>query len=669
MLSVDSRGGERWPGGGHETVPGRSTQRRISKRGRFVDLVVIASFRLKMPTAQLWRWRQGALALLVVGCLSVLSLPAGAETRVALLIGNAAYDRTPLANPAHDARRVGAALEGVGFDVRIVTDADRNTMTKEILAFGRRLSGKDSVGLFYYAGHGVQIDGENYLIPLGADIDTAGDVPLSSVNLSVLLKTMGRAKSRLNIAILDACRDNPFQGRARSLARGLAAVEAPSGTLIAYATAPGQVALDGAGGNSPYSLALSETIPTRGIPLEDMFRQTRRKVLQVTEGRQTPWEHSSLTDAFYFLPKELEPEISNRNGAGDIGDRSRQLEELAAWQAIRDAPDAEPFRDFVKRYPDGLFTELASLKLERLDQKSKPWSWIITGATGRAAMREPTVLYEEALKLESGGDGAIAPLRQAHRLYRQAAEQGLPVAMFRLARTYDKGLGTEQDFGEAAIWYQRAADEGHTGAAAALGTMYEFGQGTDASLVEALRLYQSSADRGDAFAMTSLGYLYAEGKGVARDSKRAVSWYTRAAKLGQPRAMFNLALLMLAAKPDRAEQKIAVDWLRKAAERGHSGAARELAVLYDEGRSVKRDTKLAARYLLEAFSAGNERAAFDIRVRPDTWSYWTRRQIQKRLRKLGLYDGPAHGFFDSRTKIALEELASTPTQVATAGKP
>jgi TPR repeat protein len=600
----------------------------------------------------------------VVVCLAVLlafssAVPAAAENRFALVIGNSDYTSAPLANPVNDAERMSEALAKVGFDVRTVRNANQDVMKTEILAFGRRLASGDSVGLFYYAGHGVQIDGQNYLIPLGADIQDGTDIPLLGVNLSVLLRSMGRARSRLNIAILDACRDNPFAGHARSLSRGLAPVEAPSGTLIAYATAPGQVALDGQGGNSPYTAALVEAIPTTGIPIEDVFRQTRRQVLAKTGGRQTPWEHSSLTAAFYFLPKALEPEVSNRNENG-LRDpsRDRRLAELAAWEKIKDQGQPTVFRQHIKTYPDGLFVELASLKLEQLDKTSAPWTWIITGSSGRTGSRTAASFYEEALTLEtSARPNEVTEFRKALALYQQAADLGLPVAMFRLARFYDKGLGTGQDFHLAATWYARAANEGHIGAAAALGTMHEFGQGADANLVEALRLYQAAAERGDAFAMASLGYLYAEGKGVARDRTRAVTWYTRAAKQGQSRAMFNLGLLLLAEKGSRSNERRAVAWLKKAAENGHTGAQRELAVLYDEGRTVKRDTKLAAKYLLAAFGAGDKRAAFDIRVRPDTWSFWTRRQIQKRLRKLGYYQGHAHGFFDSRTKIALEAFA------------
>ncbi len=581
-----------------------------------------------------------------------------AETRRALVMGNADYKTAPLSNPANDARLMAKVLKTVGFDVTTVINANQSQMRRAIVTFGRQLAKGDSVGLVYYAGHGVQVAGENYLIPLGADIKRDDEVALASINLTDLLRTMAHAKSRLNIAILDACRDNPFSSATRGLAtRGLAPVEAPSGTLIAYATAPGKVAYDGVGKNSPYSAALGAAIPTVGVPIEEVFRQTRRNVLAATRGKQTPWEHSSLTGAFYFDAKSADPDASARRDRDDTLSKDQRLAELAAWDAIKDSQRAGDFRKHMKRYPDGLFVELAALRAERFKSKFSPWTWIITGSTGRTTSKSASELYEQALKLESAAtDGSTRTenLKTAFSLYKQAAELGLTAAMVQLARSYDKGLGTDQNMQQAAHWYTRASNEGNVKAMSALGTMYEFGEGKDKSLLEALRLYRLAADAGEAHAMTSLGFLFAEGKGVAKNSKRAKFWYGKAATAGNTRAMFNLALLQLKEKRNRRAWRSAVSWLQKASDSGHTGAKRELAVLYDEGSRVRRNSRLSARYLLEAFAAGSDRAAFDIRVRPDTWSYWTRRQIQKRLRRLGFYDGHSHGFFDARTKVALE---------------
>lgn len=598
-----------------------------------------------------------AALILAVLAAALTTASAQAETRLALVIGNSSYAKTPLANPRNDAALIATALEGAGFDVTRLIDADQALMKRAILDFGRRLRSADSVGLFYYAGHGVQIDGENYLIPVGADIAALEEVALNGVALGELLKTMERAGSRLNIAILDACRDNPFAGTSRSVARGLAPVTAPSGTLIAYATAPGQVALDGTGSNSPYTAALAEAIPSEGVPIEDVFRRTRRKVLEVTSNRQTPWEHSSLTGEFFFRPKSALPEASARDDTTSQPAGDARLAEIAAWEKIRASKDPEALRQFLGSYPEGLFSELASLRLVNLETYAAPWTQITTGSI--SASTEPAkaeTLYEEAVKLDSP-TATASDVEKSAFLFREAAKLGLPAAMFSLARAYDKGRGVARDAGEAADWYKEAAAKDHVPAMASLGTLYEFGEGVPVDLAEALRLYLQAANAGDVNAMTSLGFLYAEGKGVARHPGEARKWYAKAAAGGQSRAMFNLALMHIRGEGGRANFAEAVRLLRTAADKGHAGALRELAALHDEGRGVSRDPVKAAELLLQAFKSGSEQARRDILERPDAWSFSTRRQVQRKLAQRGYYTGTAHGYFDPRTRSALERFA------------
>lgn len=607
------------------------------------------------------RWRDlclafGAFAILLVSVLLVsvgFVGPAAAEQRFALVIGNSAYAKSPLANPRNDAQAISASLAAVGFAVETVTDADLGAMRQAILEFGRRLRGSDSVGLFYFAGHGVQVDGENYLIPVGADITDQSEVPLLALGLGELLKTMERAESRLNIAILDACRDNPYATGTRSLSRGLAPVKAPAGTLIAFATGPGQVALDGSGPNSPYSGALSQSILDHGIPLEETFRRTRRQVLEATAKKQVPWEHSSLTGEFFFRPKGAEPE-ARISGASDV--EKSHLAELAEWSRIKDTSDVPALRRHMQRFPDGIFRELAALKIERLAVPQSPWSLTVTGSVTTVATRNEQIdSYEQGLKIESGAPDA-AGYAQAAALYRKAAERGLSQAAYRLARLYDKGLGVGQDRAEAARLYAAAADQGFAPAMSALATLREFGEAGPRDMAEALRLYRQAAAAGDATAMTSLGYLHDVGKGVARDPAAARRWYEAAVAQGDVRAMFNLALMTM--RGGGGAMVEAVRLLETAAERGHAGARRELAFLYDEGRGVARNPERAATHLLAALEAGDDGAERDALQRASSWSYATRRAIQRQLSARGLYRGEAHGVFNSSTKNALRRVAS-----------
>jgi hypothetical protein len=607
--------------------------------------------------------RPPLLALALALSLAFLAQPllatrALAETRIALVIGNAGYAKSPLANARNDAELIARALKTVGFTVTKLVDADQNAMRKAVVEFGRRLRATEAVGLFYYAGHGVQVDGENFLVPVGADITAEQEVAVEGLNLAEVLKTMERSASRVNIVILDACRNNPFESMARSGGGGLAPVSAPAGTLIAFATAPGQVATDGDGAHSPYSSALAQAMQAPGIPLEEVFRRTRRQVLAATGNRQTPWEHSSLTAEFHFRPKAAEPETSTRPAGLDLGEK--QVEEIRAWERIKETRDATVLRRHIEAYPQGIFRDLALLRLEQLRSQEKDGNSVAGwfGGIFGVARGDPEAerLLEEGLKLEARGTPEA--FAQAFQRYKAAAARGLPAAMHQLARAYDKGRGVERSIAEAAAWYQKAADLGHAPAMASLGTMYEFAEGVPADLAEALRLYRLAAEAGVAHGMTSLAYLYQQGKGVARDSAEARRWYAAAVDKGNPRAMYNLALMHTRGEGGERDFAVAVRLLEAAVAKGHAGARRELAFLYDEGRGVKRDPEAAARHLLLAYKAGHKDARMDLLARPEAWSAATRREVQKALARAGLYEGRITGFFDPRTRRAIEAYGS-----------
>ena len=239
---------------------------------------------------------------------SLPSLPPGVltpERRIALVIGNAAYLEQPLRNPRHDASDMVIALQEVGFVVSPVYDGDKRTMLEAIRAFRQQVRPGD-VALFYYAGHGVQADGENYLIPVGARIDTPSDIEHEAVPVQRVLNSLIEAKANPSLIILDACRDNPYRSL-RSLKRGLAGFDASSlpGALIAYATSPGNVAFDGSDRNGLYTKHLLRQLRKPGLGIQQMFLEVRVAVYQETAGKQTPWESVALTREFYFAGKSM----------------------------------------------------------------------------------------------------------------------------------------------------------------------------------------------------------------------------------------------------------------------------------------------------------------------------------------------------------------------------
>lgn len=227
---------------------------------------------------------------------------AGSGNRVALVVGNSKYRAGPLPNPVRDARLLSERLSAIGFDVVRLENASQAQMRRAIDDFGKRMESAQTA-LFFYAGHGLQIDGENYLIPVDANVRRAEDVDIASVALSRLLKRMNSAPTPVKLVILDACRDNPFEAASRSMTRGLALItSAPTGTIIAYATSPGTTAADGKTGHSPYTAALAEHINHSGWKVEDVFKAVSRDVKAATDGVQQPWLTSSLDGDFYFVP-------------------------------------------------------------------------------------------------------------------------------------------------------------------------------------------------------------------------------------------------------------------------------------------------------------------------------------------------------------------------------
>ena len=254
------------------------------------------------------RWR---LLIVVLLAQAMAALPAGAAKRVALVIGNAAYVQAgTLANPVNDAADMAKALTAFGFDVILGLDLDRRAFDEKLRAFSYALEDADTA-LLFYAGHGLQVAGHNYLIPVDASLRGERDLDFEAIQLDFVLKQMETGREgKTNIVFLDACRDNPL---ARNLARsmgtrsagigqGLAEVQTGVGTFISYSTQPGNVAFDGAGRNSPFTAALARRILERGRNLTALMIEVRKDVLKDTEGRQVPWDHSALTSDFFFEP-------------------------------------------------------------------------------------------------------------------------------------------------------------------------------------------------------------------------------------------------------------------------------------------------------------------------------------------------------------------------------
>src|SRR3981189_3355426 len=231
-----------------------------------------------------------------------------AENRVALVIGQSNYRAVvALPNPANDARAMSQLLGNAGFEVTDAADLSQNEMREKVGDFAAKVAAKgpDTVALVFYAGHGLQIDGENFLVPVDIDPKRETDIPLQAIRLNDVLNTLTSVPSKTRILLLDACRNNPFPAINRRARHGLAIVDAKTGapgTFMSFSTSPGAEAEDGSGANSPYTTALLSAAKEPGLSIEDTFKRVRVSVNKATEGRQTPWDSSSLTDDFRFFP-------------------------------------------------------------------------------------------------------------------------------------------------------------------------------------------------------------------------------------------------------------------------------------------------------------------------------------------------------------------------------
>lgn len=313
----------------------------------------------------MWAALRGALlALSFVMCFATAA--GAAPRRVALVIGNSAYANTaPLGNPKNDAADMAEALKQLGFEVVEGRDLDKASMDRTIRNFAETLAGAQ-MALFFYAGHGLQVGGQNYLVPIDAKLSSAAALDFETVRLELIQRTMER-EATTNIVILDACRDNPlsrnlaraFGTRSASIGKGLAAVESGEGTLISFSTQPGNVALDGKGRNSPFAAALLKHIPTPGDDLPTILINVRNDVMAATERRQVPWEHSALTAKVFFKPPK------------PTGPTADQQIELSFWASVKDTQSPAVLQTYLDRYPNGEFAPIARALIEHLEQKSK----------------------------------------------------------------------------------------------------------------------------------------------------------------------------------------------------------------------------------------------------------------------------------------------------------
>jgi len=648
---------------------------------------------------------QRAVFALFILCVVVLAAvqPASAGKRVALVIGNSDYlHTTKLPNPRNDAEDMSSALTRLGFEVTRTQDLNFESMRQALRSFSRVATGSD-MAIVFYAGHGIEVNKQNYLIPTDARLETDRDISFEAIPLDLITEAVAGSRG-LKLVMLDACRNNPFAATmkmtssTRSIGRGLAGLEPEVGTLVAYASKDGTVADDGEGRNSPYTAALLEHLKEPGLEISFLFRKVRDSVMAVTQNRQQPFTYGSLPGRRIFLNASkpvVTPAPTVKTIAPSVPNASM---ELALWNEVKGSGDAGLFGAYLSRFPNGIFSDVAKARIAKLkESESKASSKNQQVASLPKKVTPKTSSSRSAIELGQLGDEAWdkKDYSVAHEWYLKSANLGRRSAMHRVAYMYQNSRGVQQDYAQALIWYRKSSDEGSSASMGNLGNMYRDGQGVTQDYNEAIRLYRKaiktdgdeyayynlgglylngrgvttdygealrllkiSSDKGHSGALNRVGFMYAEGKGVPVDNKEAIRWYRKAIDKGSSVAMYNLGNKYRDGKGVKQDYKQAVSWYRKAVKKGDTDAMYSLGRFYQNGWGLKANPRKAAELIARSIKSGGDFAVKEMTTNANGWKKQFRVELQRQLRSSGVYDGPLDGSFGPATKAAIRKLAS-----------
>lgn len=524
-------------------------------------------------------WRKSFWVFSVA--MAVLPLPEALAARVALVIGNAAYVDSPLRNPVNDARAMAAKLKGLSFEVIARENLKVKDIGKTLQAFQSRIKPGDEA-LFFYAGHGLQVKGTNYLPAVDAEIGSEQDVPLQSINVTTILDLLEESKAGVKLVFLDACRNNPYSRSFRSSATGLSKVgNAPSGTLISFATRPGSVAADGTGQNGLYTEVLLRYIATPNQPIEQMLKKVASGVEQTSQGKQEPWIEGSIKGDFFFITGPVTIVQQNTTPAS--------LDpETEAWTAARESNSPSIVELYLREYPTGRYASPAKILLAKLKEQNRTNTGTSTSSTND---NKPVVV-----STNSSSTGS----EDANMTTNQMVNRGY---------NYANGInGSPKDDVEAVRWYQKAADLNNHYGMRNLGWMYAVGRGVPRNESEAVRWYQKAADAGNTAAMVNLGEMYRDGRGITQSDREAARWYQKAAELGNGIGMDNFGVMLRDGRGVGQDDREAVRWFQKAAAAGEPYSMNNLAWMYEQGRGIEQSNQLALMWYDKAIAAGHPSA-------------------------------------------------------------
>jgi TPR repeat protein len=611
--------------------------------------------------------------------------PAWAESRIALVIGNGAYQSAPvLANPPNDASDVAESLKSLGFKVTLGVNLDQAGMRRAIADFGRDSAAAD-VSLFYYGGHGLQVASHNYLIPVDAQLRTIDDIERQTIHFDDVLDAQAKGGG-IHLVFLDACRNDPIKNANVLLkSSGLARVGNAAGFLIAFATQPDNVAFDGAGRNSPFAQSLLAHAAAPGLDISSLMIAVRRDVIATTGGAQIPWENSSLTRQFYFAGQS-ESETSPETMLWRLAGGERDVNLLSMYlERYPKGPHAEEVRSMMSQVggaagPLRRDSGAAEDDLWRLALSSRQRSLLdlyLDRFPSGAHAHEADVLVASLEQAESlASDPAIRCERFAtHPDDATASAQGVSMAVLKAnaAQAVDacklaanahpeiphyvallaRATYAAERFDEAIALYRKAADAGDARALYSLGYLMELGDHAPKDLKAAYALYEKAAERGNADAAINLAVALWEGKILEKNGPRALALLQRASQSGSAKATFDLAALVDQGANGKPAQALAL--FEQAGALGEPRGYRAAAGLLDVGRHVAKDSGGAADLLLRCVIADSGECLGELTAATQNWTPETVKVVQTRLTAAGYYAGPIDGRSGSALAPALKQ--------------
>ena len=600
------------------------------------------------------------LPFLVAVLVAAHAAVAFAGQRVALIIGNSEYSHTGrLPNPVNDAADIAASFERLGFEVRLERDLSFSAMRRALGAFSRQAVGAE-MAVIFFAGHGMEVNKQNYLIPTDAELSTDLSISYEAIPLELVTEAVSTAKG-LKLVMLDACRNNPFAAQmemtsaTRSIGRGLARVEPVAGTLVSFAAKEGTVASDGRGRNSPYTKALLAHLEQPGLEINFLFRRVRDAVMDRTSNQQQPFTYGSLPGSEIYLvdPVKDSSDTTDDDRVAALEkelDLLRQKLEQGLAQPKPETGDNQQGQSEVLT-PDQMHSRGATAaKAKRYEEALEWFERAAKLGHDKAAVGAGRILYN--------GSAGQTDHKRAFRYFRQAADADNARGANWVGFLYNNGEGVSADVKEAVRWYERAVELGNATAAGNLARKYYSGKGVEQDHKKAAELYKIAAEGTEHVNnFTGYGWVLFNGQGVERDEKEAIKWFEKSAAEEEPYALANLGIAYLNGRGVEKDRKKALQYFERSAKHGHPRADYFIGLMLDGGFDVAADYKRAARAIARSLEGGYELAVSEMTKNSNAWNKTFRIELQRILKDENVYTGSLDGSFGPQTISAIRKYA------------